>query len=74
MFCCNELAPGNNHSHQPMPHLLAGGAGGALTMGRFLRFAGNPSHNDLLVSLARAMGSNITTFGNRSFSTGPLPL
>ena len=74
VFCCNELARGNYHSHEPMPYLLAGGAGGALSMGRFLRFTGKPSHNDLLVALARTMGSNITTFGDPSFCSGSLPL
>jgi hypothetical protein len=31
-------------------------------------------HNDLLVGIANAMGTNITTFGNPAYCTGPLSL
>ncbi|MBC7658542.1 MAG: hypothetical protein H7249_02450, partial [Chitinophagaceae bacterium] len=51
---------------------LAGGAGGALKMGRYLNYKGLP-HNNLLVSLANAMGlSDIKTFGIPGVCTGPL--
>jgi hypothetical protein len=68
---CNELAKGNAHSHSPMPFLLAGHAGGALTGGRFLQFNKLP-HNNLLVSLMNVMGVPGTTFGNPAYCTGPL--
>ena len=71
VFCCNELARGNVHSHNPMPYLLAGGAGGGLKTGRFLTYNGDP-HNNLLVSLMNVMGVQATTFGDPNFCTGPL--
>jgi hypothetical protein len=67
----NELARGNAHSHDKMPYVLAGGAGGALRTGRFLTYKGTP-HNNLLVSCMNMMGVAGTTFGNPTFCTGPL--
>ena len=67
----NELARGNAHSHDKMPYVLAGGAGGALRGGRFLSYKGTP-HNNLLVSCLNLMGVAGTTFGDPAFCTGPL--
>ena len=67
----NELARGNVHSHDKMPYVLAGGAGGTLRGGRFLSYKGVP-HNNLLVSCMNLMGVAGTTFGNPAFCTGPL--
>ena len=69
----NELSKGNIHSHQPLPVVIAGKCGGALLTGRFVSYAQPPSNNNLLVSIANAMGTNITTFGNPAYCTGPLP-
>lgn len=74
VFCVNELARGNAHSHDNMPYLLAGGAGGALQMGRAVKFTGSPSHNNLLVSLMNTMGVSGNTFGDPNFCSGPLTL
>jgi hypothetical protein len=71
VFCVNELARGNAHSHNKMPYLLAGGVGGALQMGRFLKYSGD-SHNNLLVSLMNKFGVTGNTFGDPKFCTGPL--
>jgi hypothetical protein len=69
----NELGAGNSHSYTNIPWLLAGGAGGALRMGRYLQFEDRP-HNDLLVSVCNAMGlADTTTFGIPGVCTGPLP-
>jgi hypothetical protein len=68
---CNELAKGNAHSHNPMPFVLAGHAGGALSAGRYLKFNKVP-HNNLLVSIMNLMGVPATTFGNPALCTGPL--
>lgn len=69
-----EIALGSHDLHD-CHWLLAGGAGGAIRTGRWLRFGANgakrPPHN-LMVSLANAMGVNITTFGNPAACTGPL--
>jgi hypothetical protein len=68
----NELSRGNVHSHDHMPFLLAGGAGGALRTGRFLSYPKSVSHNNLLVSCMNLMGVPGTTFGDPAFCTGPL--
>ncbi len=73
---CNEVAQGNNHSHSDLPFVIAGSCGGQLATGRFVDYAasgaeGRP-HNDLLVSLANAMGGDDTTFGDPDHCTGPL--
>lgn len=67
----NELARGNAHSRRDMPLLLAGSAGGALQTGRWLQYGG-AYHNDLLVSLCRAMEVDVNSFGNPAYCTGPL--
>jgi hypothetical protein len=68
---CNELSKGNIHSHNPMPFVLAGHAGGALQAGRYLKLNSAP-HNNLLVSCLNLMGVPATTFGNPAYCTGPL--
>ena len=68
----NELAKGNVHSHSPLPVVLAGKCGGALRTGRYLKLASQQTHNNLLVSIANAMGIGITTFGNPAYCTGAL--
>jgi hypothetical protein len=72
ILCVNEMSDGYFHTHQNMPFMLAGGASGALRMGRFLKFE-DRSHNDLLVSVCNAMGLPDTTFGAESACKGPLP-
>jgi hypothetical protein len=59
------------HRMERVPFVLAGGAAGALPMGRFLSFDGEP-HVKLLVSIARLMGLDINSFGNRETDSGPL--
>jgi hypothetical protein len=68
----NELSKGNIHSHQPLPVVIAGGCGGALRTGRLVTYSPQQPHNNLLVSIANAMGTSITTFGNPAYCTGPL--
>mgnify|MGYP000275843536 CR=1 FL=1 len=70
VLACSEISDGNTHSHDNMPLLLCGGAGGALSPGRLLRYPGR-RHSDLLVSIAHAMNQRIPSFGQAS--TGPLP-
>jgi hypothetical protein len=71
VVCVNELSRGNIHSHDKMPYVLAGGAGGALRTGRFLTYK-SVSHNNLLVSCMNMMGVAGNTFGDPAFCTGPL--
>ena len=68
----NELAKGNSHSHAPLPVVIAGKCGGALRTGRYVQFSQQQPHNNLLVSVANAMGVGITTFGNPAYCTGAL--
>jgi len=72
LFWCNELGKGNTHSRQNAPYVLAGSAGGVLSTGRRLTFPGDVPHNNLLLSLANAMGLPDTSFGRSEWCTGPL--
>ncbi len=67
----NELSKGNTHSHQRMPFVLAGSAGGYFRTGRYCTYVNAP-HNDLLVSLQNAFGIDEQTFGAPEFCNGPL--
>lgn len=50
------------HKRDNMPYILAGGAGGRVPMGRWLKYQGQP-HNSLLVSILNVFGIPATTFG-----------
>jgi hypothetical protein len=69
----NELSLGSTHSHEEIPFVLLGGAGGHFRTGRSLTFNGVP-HNRLLVSLLQALDVEATSFGHPDFGAGgPLP-
>ena len=69
----SELGKGNSHSFERVPFVLAGGAAGQLSTGRYLQFD-NVAHNRLLVSLCRLMGlPEVATFGSTDTGQGPLP-
>ena len=75
IWWCSELSIGNSHSHQDMPFVLAGSCGGYFKTGRLLSFprldGKGRTHNDLLVSLAHAMGhTDLKNFGNPAYCTG----
>lgn len=77
VFLCSELGDSNRHDHDNMPFVLAGGAGGALEMGRSLKYDGknagqNEPHTKLLVSIANAMGVDVSTYGYAGHGTGGL--
>lgn len=62
-------ADGNAHSHTNLPIVLAGGGGGTLTPGRFIKHGAKPTSN-LFLSLADRMGvRSLERFGD---STGRL--
>lgn len=62
-------ADGNRHTHHNLPIILAGGGGGTLETGRFIKAGSAPASN-LFLSLADRMGvSDLERFGD---STGRL--
>lgn len=62
-------ADGNNHTHVNLPVILAGGGGGTLTPGRFIKHGSKPASN-LFFSMAERMGvRGLERFGD---STGRL--
>ncbi len=62
-------ADGNRHTHSNLPILLAGGGGGTLTPGRYVKLGNKPTTN-LYLSMADRMGmTNLERFGD---STGRL--
>lgn len=67
----NELSRGNSHGNQPVPFVLAGGAGGAMQGGRFLSY-GDVEHNRMLVSICKMMGVDVDTFGDNDPASGGL--
>ena len=68
---CGQIANGY-HETFDLPWILAGSANGYFRTGRFLQYAKGTAHNDLFVSIANAMGVNVTTFGNPAVCKGPL--
>ena len=77
VMLCSELGDSNLHDHDRVPFVLAGKAGGALRTGRFLDYRGknkgkNEPHNKLLVSVAKAAGVEVESFGYTGEGTGGL--
>jgi hypothetical protein len=81
----NELDMGAAHNHDDTPFVLIGGANGQLKTGQMVTFpldlvdgdvtmraAKDRAHNDLLLTLAKVMGTNLTTFGDSQYVTGPI--
>ena len=70
-----EIGESTQHDLTMMPYVLAGSAGGKIRAGRFLDYSrSRRDNNQMLVSIAHAMGAeDLTTFGDPSGATGPLP-
>jgi hypothetical protein len=67
IFYGGAIANGNRHNHDNLPVVLAGGGGGTLTPGRYVKFTSQPMTN-LFLSLADRMGAEgLERFGD---STG----
>lgn len=62
------IADGNRHTHENLPVILAGHAGGTIQTGRYLKVPAQPMSN-LFVSMLNRFGVETTEFGD---STGPL--
>jgi hypothetical protein len=75
------MGAAGRHKNYSVPFVLAGGAGGALSTGRYLRYGnydvsgngdahGGETANRMLLSLAHAMGYPIDVFGNPDYCQG----
>ncbi len=67
----HEQQNGGTHARNDMPYVLAGSCGGYFRTGQVLNLGGR-AHNDLLLSLAEAMGAPTPTFGDPALCTGPI--
>jgi hypothetical protein len=70
-----EIGESTQHDLTTMPYVLAGSAGGKIKAGRFIDYGSSKKdNNQMLVSIANAMGAtDVTSFGDASGKTGPLP-
>ena len=71
VFFGSELSEPPTHKKLNMPFFLAGNGGGLRT-GRWVKYSGLPSHNNLLVSIFNLFGDTRTKFGDSAYCTGPL--
>jgi hypothetical protein len=63
------MSNSNLHNHNPLPILVAGGAGGRLKGGRHLKFAENTPMANLLTNMLQKVDVNVEKVGD---ATGPL--
>lgn len=75
LLFATEIGEATTHELVIMPYIIAGGASGRIRTGRFIDYGNSPpDNNQLMVSLAHAMGvEDVTEFGDASGATGPLP-
>jgi hypothetical protein len=71
LFTECTISGSNPHHHSNVPVALFGGSALGLKGNRCLRYGGRTS-NDLMVTIARAFGVPINTFGKASFNSKPL--
>jgi hypothetical protein len=65
------MSNSNQHDHEPLPTVVAGGASGALAGGRHVRAGARTPFSNLLVALLEKLGVEAETFGD---STGAVSL
>jgi hypothetical protein len=65
------MSNSNQHDHEPLPTLVAGGASGALAGGRHIRAGAGTPFSNLLVTLLGKLGVEAESFGD---STGAVSL
>jgi hypothetical protein len=68
----NELNEGSAHRPSPVCVVMAGGLGGRVRVGRSIDIALQNDWNQMLVTIAQAMGVNMTTVGDLGGS-GAIP-
>ena len=67
----SSMSNGNQHDHDPLPMILAGGASGQLNGGRHLKYAPHTPASNLLLSLLDKLGVRQDAHGD---STGKLEI
>jgi hypothetical protein len=67
----SSMSNGNQHDHDPLPIVLAGGASGQLQGGRHMQYAPHTPMSNLLVSMLDKLGIHADQHGD---STGPLEI
>jgi hypothetical protein len=65
------MSDGNEHNHDPLPIVLAGGAGGSLAGGRHLRHEPGTTMSNLLLAILHKLGVEADAIGD---SNGPLAI
>jgi hypothetical protein len=63
----SDMNEGSNHDVAMIPYLLIGSAGGFFKTGRMVTFPSQVPNNQLLTSIAHAMGMQVTGFGNPTY-------
>lgn len=66
-----DMNEGSNHGTFSIPYLLIGSCGGFFKTGQMVTFASQVPNNQLLTSIAHAMGLQVAGFGNSKY-TGDL--
>jgi hypothetical protein len=72
VFFSSEIEDGNSHAHTNLPVLLAGSAGGTLTVGQHFEVPDNTPIANLFLTILSSLGVPDASFGQNS--TGPLVL
>ncbi len=60
----SAISDGNRHNHDDLPIVLAGGGGGTIRTGRYLKYQQETPLNNLFVSMAHRMGANLDSIGD----------
>jgi hypothetical protein len=67
----SAISDGNRHNHDDLPILLAGGGGGTLKTGRYVKYEKDTPLNNLFLSMAHRMGASLDSLGDsRGLLTG----
>lgn len=69
ILCGSGLSDGNQHEHDDLPLILAGGANGTIPTGRHLKYENDAPMNNLFLSMLDRMGAHAEQLGD---STGRL--
>jgi hypothetical protein len=64
------MSNSNQHDHQPLPIVVAGGAGGRLRGGRHIRTGAGQPLSNLQLSLLQLLGAPVESFGDSTGTIG----